>query len=53
MPVHEIPGNHRTIFLPPNVAVLASILCEMMDGDLPRVDHATSVQPPQAFHAGR
>ena len=48
--VHEVPGNHRTMFASPNVEILGSILCEMMDGDMP---HALSAQPPQASHAGR
>jgi len=52
--VHEVPGNHRTMFLSSNVEILASILCEMMDGEMSRVDHdAISAEPPETAHAGR
>lgn len=51
--IHEVPGNHRTMFLRPNVEILSSILCEMMDGEMPnaREDYASQAQPAKAFHA--
>jgi len=47
--IHEVPGNHRTMFERPHVAILGSILCEMMDGE---VYSAFSAQPVEAAHAG-
>jgi thioesterase domain-containing protein len=53
--IREVPGNHRTMFLPPNVRILASILCEMMDGEMPSaaIPDSFRAQPAQAKHAGR
>jgi acyl-CoA synthetase (AMP-forming)/AMP-acid ligase II/thioesterase domain-containing protein len=48
--VHEVPGGHRTMFLPPHDEILGSILCEMMDGEMP---HAPDARQPHAFHARR
>jgi thioesterase domain-containing protein len=47
--VHEVPGTHVTMFLAPHSEILGSILCEMMDGDMP---HAVDAQAPQVSHAG-
>jgi acyl-CoA synthetase (AMP-forming)/AMP-acid ligase II/thioesterase domain-containing protein/acyl carrier protein len=46
--VHEVPGTHRTMFLPPNVEILSSILCEMMDGDM---SHALTPRLETTSHA--
>jgi hypothetical protein len=53
--LREIPGNHRTMFIPPNVQILASILCEMMDGEMPSaaIQDSVRAQLAQPQHAGR
>ncbi|HEY3840059.1 MAG TPA: AMP-binding protein [Bryobacteraceae bacterium] len=50
--VREVPGTHRTLFDEPNVAVLAGILCEMMDGESRAAElPASTSQPARAAHA--
>jgi acyl-CoA synthetase (AMP-forming)/AMP-acid ligase II/thioesterase domain-containing protein/acyl carrier protein len=49
--VREVPGTHRTLFDEPNVAILASILCEMMDGDSSAAHADASAKPAEAAHA--